>query len=68
MFNLYLGSPEIISFYTVKVFSFLLLPAWICSPVMEVPKDNPFTEEQGRLYFRDIILGIEYCKYSIYTW
>lgn len=30
---------------------------------MEVPTDNHFTEEQGRLYFRDIILGIEYCKY-----
>ncbi|XP_017268180.1 calcium/calmodulin-dependent protein kinase kinase 1 isoform X2 [Kryptolebias marmoratus] len=33
-------------------------------PVMEVPTDNYFTEEQGRLYFRDIILGIEYLHYQ----
>lgn len=37
--------------------------AWICSPVMEVPTDSPLSEEQARLYFRDVILGIEYCKY-----
>ncbi|KAA8586426.1 hypothetical protein FQN60_000262 [Etheostoma spectabile] len=33
-------------------------------PVMEVPSDNPFSEEQARLYFRDIILGIEYLHYQ----
>jgi len=33
------------------------------SPVMEVPSDGPLTEEQARLYFRDIILGMEYRKY-----
>ncbi|XP_030633452.1 calcium/calmodulin-dependent protein kinase kinase 1b [Chanos chanos] len=33
-------------------------------PVMEVPTDNPFTEEQARFYFRDIILGIEYLHYQ----
>uniref|UniRef100_A0A8C9XIR5 Calcium/calmodulin-dependent protein kinase kinase 1, alpha a n=1 Tax=Sander lucioperca TaxID=283035 RepID=A0A8C9XIR5_SANLU len=33
-------------------------------PVMEVPSDNPFSEEQTRLYFRDIILGIEYLHYQ----
>ncbi|KAI3373440.1 hypothetical protein L3Q82_022050 [Scortum barcoo] len=27
-------------------------------PVMEVPTDNPLSEEQARLYFRDVILGI----------
>uniref|UniRef100_A0A3Q3X1U4 calcium/calmodulin-dependent protein kinase n=1 Tax=Mola mola TaxID=94237 RepID=A0A3Q3X1U4_MOLML len=32
-------------------------------PVMEVPTDEPFTEEQARFYFRDIILGIEYLHY-----
>lgn len=32
------------------------------SPVMEVPTDTPFTEEQARFYFRDVVLGIEYCK------
>lgn len=31
---------------------------------MEVPTDNPLTEEQARLYFRDIVLGIEYCELS----
>uniref|UniRef100_A0ACB8EDR2 Calcium/calmodulin-dependent protein kinase kinase 1 n=1 Tax=Sphaerodactylus townsendi TaxID=933632 RepID=A0ACB8EDR2_9SAUR len=33
-------------------------------PVMEVPCDSPFTEEQARLYFRDIVLGIEYCEWE----
>lgn len=33
-------------------------------PVMEVPTDNPLTEEQARFYFRDVVLGIEYCKYT----
>ncbi|XP_058489000.1 calcium/calmodulin-dependent protein kinase kinase 1b isoform X1 [Solea solea] len=32
-------------------------------PVMEVPTDDPFTEEQARFYFRDVILGIEYLHY-----
>uniref|UniRef100_A0A8C7HYE4 Calcium/calmodulin dependent protein kinase kinase 1 n=1 Tax=Oncorhynchus kisutch TaxID=8019 RepID=A0A8C7HYE4_ONCKI len=34
------------------------------NPVMEVPSDTPFTEEQARFYFRDIILGIEYLHYQ----
>ncbi|KAL7987033.1 hypothetical protein Chor_005952 [Crotalus horridus] len=33
-------------------------------PVMEVPCDNPFSEEQAWLYFRDIVLGIEYLHYQ----
>ncbi|XP_062844684.1 calcium/calmodulin-dependent protein kinase kinase 1 [Trichomycterus rosablanca] len=33
-------------------------------PVMEVPTDGPLTEEQARLYFRDIVLGIEYLHYQ----
>ncbi|XP_062341553.1 calcium/calmodulin-dependent protein kinase kinase 1 isoform X1 [Osmerus eperlanus] len=33
-------------------------------PVMEVPCDSPFSEEQTRLYFRDIVLGIEYLHYQ----
>ncbi|XP_068601379.1 calcium/calmodulin-dependent protein kinase kinase 1b [Brachionichthys hirsutus] len=32
-------------------------------PVMEVPTDDPFTEEQARFYFTDVILGIEYLHY-----
>ncbi|NXT37432.1 KKCC1 kinase, partial [Pelecanoides urinatrix] len=39
----------------------LLLPN---RPVMEVPSDQPFSEEQARLYFRDIVLGIEYLHYQ----
>lgn len=34
----------------------------VCSPVMEVPMDEPLSEERARLYFRDVILGIEYRK------
>ncbi|CAK6966724.1 calcium/calmodulin-dependent protein kinase kinase 1b [Scomber scombrus] len=40
--------------------AFELMPK---GPVMEVPTDNPFTEEQARFYFRDVILGIEYLHY-----
>lgn len=32
--------------------------------VMEVPSDKPFSEDQARLYFRDIVLGIEYLHYQ----
>lgn len=32
-------------------------------PVMEVPTDEPLTEEQARFYFRDVVLGIEYLHY-----
>ncbi|KAM4565864.1 calcium/calmodulin-dependent protein kinase kinase 1b [Odontesthes bonariensis] len=31
--------------------------------VMEVPTDEPLTEEQARFYFRDVVLGIEYLHY-----
>ncbi|XP_005171905.1 calcium/calmodulin-dependent protein kinase kinase 1 isoform X1 [Danio rerio] len=33
-------------------------------PVMEVPSDSPFSEDQARHYFRDIVLGIEYLHYQ----
>ncbi|XP_061073050.1 calcium/calmodulin-dependent protein kinase kinase 1-like isoform X2 [Conger conger] len=33
-------------------------------PVMEVPSESPFVEEQTRFYFRDIVLGIEYLHYQ----
>ncbi|XP_032431614.1 calcium/calmodulin-dependent protein kinase kinase 1 isoform X2 [Xiphophorus hellerii] len=33
-------------------------------PVMEVPTETPFSEEQARQHFRDIILGIEYLHYQ----
>ncbi|XP_016144825.1 calcium/calmodulin-dependent protein kinase kinase 1-like [Sinocyclocheilus grahami] len=34
-------------------------------PVMEVPSDSPFSEDQARCYFRDIVLGIEYLLYQL---
>lgn len=42
-------------------------PSCVFRPVLEVPCDTPFTEEQARLYFRDIVLGIEYCEYQNIT-
>ncbi|KAJ8368369.1 hypothetical protein SKAU_G00083970 [Synaphobranchus kaupii] len=33
-------------------------------PVMEVPSESPFAEEQTRLYIRDIVLGIEYLHFQ----
>ena len=32
------------------------------SPVIEVPTDTPLREEQAWSYFRDMVLGIEYCE------
>ncbi|CAL8374195.1 calcium/calmodulin-dependent protein kinase kinase 1b [Gadus morhua] len=32
--------------------------------VMDVPTETPFTEEQARFYFRDVLLGIEYLHYQ----
>ncbi|XP_019723212.1 calcium/calmodulin-dependent protein kinase kinase 1b isoform X2 [Hippocampus comes] len=32
-------------------------------PVMEVPTDEPLTEERARFYFRDLVLGMEYLHY-----
>ncbi|XP_069470695.1 calcium/calmodulin-dependent protein kinase kinase 1-like isoform X2 [Ambystoma mexicanum] len=33
-------------------------------PVMEVPSEQIFTEEEARVYLRDIVLGIEYLHYQ----
>lgn len=41
------------------------LSVCVSSPVMEVPTDTPLPEEQARLHFRDVILGIEYRKYFV---
>lgn len=32
---------------------------------MEVPTDTPLTEDQAWGYFRDVVLGIEYCKWEM---
>ncbi|KAM9793669.1 calcium/calmodulin-dependent protein kinase kinase 2 [Syngnathus typhle] len=32
--------------------------------VMEVPTDKPFSEDQARFYFRDLLRGIEYLHYQ----
>lgn len=32
--------------------------------VLEVPTDKPLSEEEAWAYFRDVVLGIEYCKYK----
>lgn len=51
-----------VSMFFSACLSALLTACLTCSPVMEVPTDNPFSEEQARLYFRDVILGMEYRK------
>lgn len=34
-----------------------------CSPVIDkLPMDDIFTEDVGREYFIDLVLGLEYCK------
>uniref|UniRef100_A0A3Q0RSL9 calcium/calmodulin-dependent protein kinase n=1 Tax=Amphilophus citrinellus TaxID=61819 RepID=A0A3Q0RSL9_AMPCI len=42
----------------------LSAPLVLIRPVIEVPTDNPLTEEQARFYFRDVVLGIEYLHYQ----
>uniref|UniRef100_A0A2K5HPR8 Protein kinase domain-containing protein n=1 Tax=Colobus angolensis palliatus TaxID=336983 RepID=A0A2K5HPR8_COLAP len=37
---------------------------YLGEPVMEVPCDKPFSEEQARLYLRDVILGLEYLHFQ----
>uniref|UniRef100_A0A8C5RT12 Calcium/calmodulin dependent protein kinase kinase 1 n=1 Tax=Laticauda laticaudata TaxID=8630 RepID=A0A8C5RT12_LATLA len=56
-----LDDPAEDNLYMVFV---LLFTPNIFRPVMEVPCDNPFSEEQAWLYFRDIVLGIEYLHYQ----
>lgn len=33
--------------------------------VLEVPTDKPLSEEEAWTYFRDVVLGIEYCEYLL---
>lgn len=65
---IYLLSVDTIMRYgTGEMMTFLpLLVTWL-SPVMDVPTDDPLTEERARFYFRDVVLGIEYRKFSILT-
>uniref|UniRef100_A0A4W5R665 non-specific serine/threonine protein kinase n=1 Tax=Hucho hucho TaxID=62062 RepID=A0A4W5R665_9TELE len=53
--------PSQLAHNVLRTILFDLMPK---GPVMEVPTDSPFTEEQTRLYFRDIVLGIEYLHYQ----
>lgn len=34
---------------------------------MSIPTENPLSEEVARLYFRDVLLGLEYCKHLPYS-
>lgn len=34
-------------------------------PVLEVPTSKPLAVDQAWTYFRDVILGIEYCEYIL---
>jgi len=45
-------------FFCIKVFELLER-----GEVMQVPGDPPMSESKARSYFRDILLGLEYCKY-----
>lgn len=32
--------------------------------VMQIPTDEPLAEQQAWHYFRDVVLGLEYCEYQ----
>jgi serine/threonine protein kinase len=34
--------------------------------VLQLPTNNPLSEQQAWGYFRDVVLGLEYRKYSVY--
>lgn len=36
----------------------------VCRAVMEVPAEKPFSEDQSRFYFQDLLRGIEYCEFA----
>lgn len=40
----------------------LSLSVLLFRPVIEIPAEEPLKEGQARFYFRDLVLGIEYCK------
>lgn len=42
------------------VFVYLVILPRVFRAVMEVPTDKPFSEDQARFYFRDVLRGIEY--------
>ena len=65
--NLYLGN--IINMDSIqsgrekkRLFCFSVFELLELGPVIEVPTENPMEEEQARMRFRDLLLGIEYCK------
>lgn len=33
-------------------------------PVIDIPTENPLSEDLARRYFRDVLLGVEYCEYD----
>lgn len=34
--------------------------------VLELPTDKPLDEETARIHFRDVVLGVEYCKFFFF--
>uniref|UniRef100_A0AAY3ZW51 calcium/calmodulin-dependent protein kinase n=1 Tax=Denticeps clupeoides TaxID=299321 RepID=A0AAY3ZW51_9TELE len=60
-----LDHPNVVKLVEVDVTFFCtLLCVCVCSAVMEVPTDKPFSEEQARFYFQDLLRGIEYLHYQ----
>ena len=63
-------SEKALKIYYAKMASLLVLKpllyflAFLYRAVLEVPTDDVLSEEQAWHYFRDMVLGIEYCKYS----
>jgi calcium/calmodulin-dependent protein kinase kinase 2 len=44
----------------------LVFPNYSKGVVIEVPTDNPMSEERAWKYFRELVIGIEYCEYKIF--
>lgn len=67
--NLYLGNTvKGITIIWCIILLSIFLPVFELlelGPVVEVPTENPMEEEQARMRFRDLLLGIEYRKKPI---
>lgn len=66
--HLYLGIYNFSKLYfkclLIVVFSIEVFELLERGEVMQVPGDPPMSESKARSYFRDILLGLEYCKYQ----
>ena len=48
-----------------KIWSFLVFELLEKGEILEIPTEKPLTEDEAWRSFRDVISGLEYCKYIL---